>query len=149
MKIVLTVALVIVAAAATPVPAAESAAADHAAIEACARDYLEGWYDGDAARMERALHPDLAKRTVRQLTDGGGEVLSTLSCSNMIAYTKAGYGTKSKRPDMPIEVIILDVGTATASVKTITPDFVDYLHLARIDGRWWIVNVLWEPPAGQ
>ena len=24
-------------------------------------DYIEGWYAGDAARMEKALHPELAK----------------------------------------------------------------------------------------
>ena len=36
---------------------------DLAAIEACVRDYFEGWFDGDAARMERALHPELAKRS--------------------------------------------------------------------------------------
>ena len=33
-----------------------------AAIRATALDYIEGWYAGDAARMERALHPELAKR---------------------------------------------------------------------------------------
>jgi hypothetical protein len=30
-----------------------------------ALDYTEGWYAGDAARMERALHPELAKRMYR------------------------------------------------------------------------------------
>ncbi len=32
------------------------------AIVQAALDYFEGWFDGDATRMERALHPDLAKR---------------------------------------------------------------------------------------
>ena len=35
---------------------------DEQAIEATVRDYFEGWFDGDAERMERALHPQLAKR---------------------------------------------------------------------------------------
>ena len=38
--------------------------ADEAAIRAAALDYIEGWYTGDAARMERAVHPDLVKRIV-------------------------------------------------------------------------------------
>lgn len=25
-------------------------------------DYMEGWFDGDPARMERAVHRDLVKR---------------------------------------------------------------------------------------
>ena len=41
----------------------ESKVADHDAIVRAALDYFEGWFDGDAARMERALHPDLAKRS--------------------------------------------------------------------------------------
>ncbi|WP_367269795.1 nuclear transport factor 2 family protein [Roseateles sp.] len=50
------------AASTAAVAAPESEAA---AIEACARDCIEGWYAGDAARMERSLHPELAKRIVR------------------------------------------------------------------------------------
>ena len=30
---------------------------DEEAIRAVVADYIEGWYDGDAGRMERALHP--------------------------------------------------------------------------------------------
>ena len=37
--------------------------ADRDAIVRVALDYFEGWFDGDAARMERTLHPDLAKRS--------------------------------------------------------------------------------------
>ena len=33
-----------------------------AAIGRTVRDYYEGWFDGDAARMQRALHPELVKR---------------------------------------------------------------------------------------
>jgi hypothetical protein len=32
-------------------------------------DYFEGWFDGDTARMERALHPELAKRRAGEETD--------------------------------------------------------------------------------
>ncbi len=34
--------------------------ADSAAIRQAALDYIEGWYEGNAERMERALHPDLS-----------------------------------------------------------------------------------------
>ncbi|HEX6315687.1 MAG TPA: nuclear transport factor 2 family protein, partial [Gemmatimonadaceae bacterium] len=42
--------------------ASAQTAADSAAIRAAALDYIEGWYEGNAERMERALHPELAKR---------------------------------------------------------------------------------------
>jgi hypothetical protein len=44
------------------VMASEFAAGDRAAVVRAALDYFEGWFDGDAARVERALHPELARR---------------------------------------------------------------------------------------
>ena len=43
---------------------------DKVAIREAVLDYIEGWYSGDPARMERALHPDLAKRIVDLFTNG-------------------------------------------------------------------------------
>jgi hypothetical protein len=45
---------------AVPVARAQTAA-DSAAIRATALDYIEGWWTGNAERMERALHSHLAK----------------------------------------------------------------------------------------
>jgi hypothetical protein len=36
-------------------------------IEQACLDYIESWYEADGARMERALHPELAKRIVNVL----------------------------------------------------------------------------------
>jgi len=52
--------LLLVAAAAQPARAAD----DKAAIRATIADYIEGYYLGDAARMERSLHPHFLKHTV-------------------------------------------------------------------------------------
>jgi Putative lumazine-binding len=35
---------------------------EEAGVRAAVLDYVEGWFDGNAERMERALHPDLVKR---------------------------------------------------------------------------------------
>ena len=52
--------------------------ADTASIRQAALDYIEGWYAGDAARMERALHPELAKRNV-QTDERGRSRLTQMS----------------------------------------------------------------------
>src|SRR5690242_18620326 len=44
--------------------------AQHEAIRRTALDYIDGWYTGDAERMRRSLHPDLAKRIQRPDADG-------------------------------------------------------------------------------
>ena len=48
----------------------EHSADDDLGIRTALLDYFEGWFDGDPARMESALHPDLAKRGVRAETAG-------------------------------------------------------------------------------
>lgn len=74
------------------VPAAASAQspADSTAIRQAALDYIEGWYSGDSTRMERALHPDLAKRIVRADRETGRSALQQMSAAQLIAGTARG-----------------------------------------------------------
>jgi hypothetical protein len=117
--------------------------ADRAAIRVAALDYIEGWYTGDAARMERAIHPELAKRIVRRDARGGSS-LGQQDAMTLLQNTRAGGGSKTPEARRPKDVIILDVYENSASVKIVAADWIDYLHLARWDGGWKIVNVLWE-----
>lgn len=139
----LVVALPCAARAQAPAPPAASAAADSAAIRRAALDYIEGWYTGDGERMQRALHPDLAKRFVSTDDEGRNWLYST-TADALTRSTKAGRGT-----DIPAErqwrtVEILDIDGDLASVKLHSTKLVDYMHLARWDGEWKIVNVLWD-----
>ena len=128
----------------TASPLAAQTAADTAAIKQTALDYIEGWYDGNAERMERAVHPDLAKRIIN--TDQRGRnVLGHQSAMTLVLNTRRGGGKEdtARRTD----VRILDVFTNTASVRVDAGRWIDYLHIARWNGRWVIVNVLWETRA--
>lgn len=118
-------------------------ASDSAAIRQAALDYIEGYYEGDAARMERALHPELAKRIVRA-DSTGTQWISSMGASQLIAGTRGGYGREVPAAQRRTEVTVLDVFGNSASAKIDAGLWIDYLHLARIDGRWVIVNVLWE-----
>jgi len=42
------------------------------------------------------------------------------------------------------DVTILDRYENAATVEIVASDWIDYLHIAKLDGRWQIVNVLWE-----
>jgi len=114
-----------------------------AGITKTALDYMEGWYQGDAKRMKASLHKKLAKRSL-QAGHGNKKNLRLTSASDMIAYTQHGYGTGLWHEDMKIEVIVLDYFKDIASVKVITPHYYEYLHLAKIDKEWVIVNTLYE-----
>jgi hypothetical protein len=131
------------------VPAMAQSPADSAAIRATALDYVEGWYQGSAARMTRALHPELVKRIVVSDTTTGKSVLQNMGASALVNSTRHGYGKSTPRERQQKEVTILDLFENAASVRATMADWIDYMHLARVDGRWVIVNVLWErkPPA--
>jgi len=116
---------------------------DKAAITATALDYIEGWYEGNAERMERALHPDLAKRIVRT-NDKGQSSLGQMSALSLVQGVKRGGGKDTPKDKQQKDVTILDVYENSASVKIVASDWIDYLHIAKFNGRWVIVNVLWE-----
>jgi hypothetical protein len=117
---------------------------DAAAIKQAALDYIEGWYEGNTERMERALHPDLAKRIVRTDPKSGRSRLEQMSAMGLVQGVRAGYGKMTPKEKQQKDVTILDTYENAASVKVIAADWVDYLHLAKYNGRWVIVNVLWE-----
>ncbi|HWT00372.1 MAG TPA: nuclear transport factor 2 family protein [Pyrinomonadaceae bacterium] len=117
--------------------------ADAAAIKQAALDYIEGWYEGNAERMERALHPELAKRIVRTNKEGYSN-LGQMSAMSLVLGTRRGGGKETPKEKQQKDVTVLDVFENAASVKVVASDWVDYLHLAKSNGRWVIVNVLWE-----
>jgi hypothetical protein len=136
----------LLAAFALAAPAQEKPAAspEEAAIRQAALDYIEGWYQGDAVRMDRALHPDLVKRAPVPLPTGK-EILNGASKLTMVEATRAGAGTRSPNAKQKPEITIFDVHEKLASAKVVSGDFVDYLHLLKTGGEWKIVNVLWLP----
>ncbi len=117
--------------------------ADKAAIKQTALDYIEGWYEGNAERMERALHPELAKRIVRTSPEGRSR-LDQMGAMTLVQYTRSGGGKQTPKENQQKDVTILDVFDNAASVKVVATDWIDYLHVAKSNGRWVIVNVLWE-----
>jgi hypothetical protein len=136
---------IVFAAAALLLPSAAPAqsAADSAAIRAAALDYIEGYYEGNAERMERALHPELAKRIVRSNPQGRSQ-LGQMSAMTLVQGTRDGGGRDIPAAQQQRDVTILDIYRNAASAKIVASSWIDYLHLAKWNGRWVIVNVLWE-----
>jgi hypothetical protein len=136
-------ALMLLSTAVTGTARAQSAA-DSAAIRATALDYAEGWYEGNAERMARALHPELVKRIVVRDTATGKTMVQGMGASVLVNSTRHGYGKETPKDRQQKEVTILDIFGNAASAKAVMADWVDYMQLGKVDGRWVIVNVLWE-----
>ena len=129
---------------ALPAGAVQQQANEEAAIRATALDYVEGWYTGDAARMERALHPELAKRIVNTNPQNKRSSLGQQSAMTLVQSTRNGGGKDTPPQQMQKDVVILDIFHNAASVRATMSGWIDYMHMAKWNGRWVIVNVLWE-----
>lgn len=122
--------------------ATTSDAARRAAIIAVVRDYVDGWFDGDGDRMERALHPELAKRC-RGLEGDDPDALETLSQRDMVAATRAGLGVAEDTSDRRVEITVDRLDDRIASVTCLCHRYVDLLQLVELPEGWRIVNAVW------
>lgn len=114
------------------------------AVRQAAMDYIEALYQVDSSRIERSVHPDLSKRGFYREKSGEAYKLGTMTYQQL--YDLAGRWNKNGqvKKDAPKEVVVLDVLDQTASVKVVAQWGVDYMHLAKYDGKWKIIHVLWQ-----
>ncbi len=123
--------------------AADASVGDTAKIKRAALDYLESQQLVKPEMMKRSLHKKFAKRTF--WNSGGADFISENNYDGMVrlaeVYNKEGNGFP-KNPRK--EVVILDVEGRTASVKLYADDFIDHLHIVKLEGEWKVINALWQ-----
>src|SRR5215212_6658868 len=92
---------------------------DNAAIRKTALNYIEGWYEGDAARMESALHPELAKRMIYTDPKSGRSQFNHMGAMALVQGTRRGGGKQTPKEKQLKEVTILDRFHNAAVVKIV------------------------------
>lgn len=116
------------------------------AVRQAALDYIEALYQVDSARIARSVHPDLTKLGFYR--EKAADSYKSGAMTYQQLYDLAGRWNKNGqvKPGAPKEVVVLDVLDQTASVKVVAQWGVDYMHLAKYDGKWKIIQVLWQSP---
>ena len=74
-----------------------------------------------------------------------------MTAASLLYYTKTFDYTKLYKADvdpqelLKVEVILFDISNDIATVKATQNKFAffDYLHLAKMNGEWKIINILW------
>lgn len=130
-------------------PAALSAqsAADSAGVRAAVLDYVEGIYRVDTLRIVRSVRPDLAKRGYYIPRGQSAYANNPMTYAQLIGVARSFNANGHLNAETAVKrVTILDLLDQTASAKLVADWGVDYMHLAKYDGRWMIVNVLWQSP---
>jgi hypothetical protein len=116
---------------------------DASAIRNCLLDYFEGWFDGDAVRMDRALHPGLAKHALGQDRTRSG-VLDVTTKNEMVESTRHGLGRQRDVTDRAIRIDIAGVSGNIASAIVHSAVYVEFALLARTSDGWRITGTLWR-----
>ena len=110
---------------------------DYEEVYKTALNYIEGWYEGNQERMTKALHPNMIKRCIKE------NDINELNYKTMMKFTENGGGKNVPKDTYTIEVLVLEVNNDIATV-VVKSQYIDYLHVAKINGKWMIINVLWD-----
>jgi hypothetical protein len=92
--------------------------------------------------MAALAWPVTASPVPLAVSDAGAAAIKRASALTEAA--RAGDGRTTPPDKRQKDVTILDVFGNTATVKAVMNDWIDYMHEAKFDGQWRIVNVLWE-----
>lgn len=122
-------------------------AEDAAAIRACILDYFDGWFDGDATRMDQALHPGLAKHSLDQ-GPSRANGLDVTTKAEMVEATRQGVGRSRDVPDRAIRIDIAAISGTIASAIVHSAVYVEFVLLAWTRDGWRITGTLWRWATG-
>ncbi len=126
--------------------AATGADAEREAVRQAVLDYVEGIYEVNPGRIERSVHPQLMKRGFF-VKRGETAYSSDVMTFRQLVELAGNYNKNGRVPkNAPKEVVVFDVSDQTASAKLTAVWGIDYIHLAKYDGKWKFINVLWQTP---
>jgi hypothetical protein len=113
---------------------------DSATVRATVADYIESYYAGDAARMERSLHPHYLKHVI-SASDGNLKMTEKTGLQ-MVQDVRSQGPSDLPKSEQTEQITVLDVSSDMASAKLVTSHWVDYVTLAKWNGEWKIVSVV-------
>jgi hypothetical protein len=139
---------------ASEAPAAEASAAeapllDRQAVRQAALDYVEAIYEVDSTRIVRSVHPELVKHGYYSRNGTYRGAPMTYDELKQLAATWNRDPQRVHPDSARKHVAVFEVLDKTASAKVVAHWGTDYMHLAKIDGRWQIQQILWQshPPS--
>ena len=115
--------------------------ADAKAIKESVANYLDGWFSTDAERMSKALHPNLSKCTIKKVPNTSTEYLDIMGKEALESFTKHNQAWVKDKKTHTMKIVFQD--EQFAIVHAVSDDFYDICGLAKLNGEWKIIHVLW------
>ncbi|WP_207504560.1 nuclear transport factor 2 family protein [Telluribacter humicola] len=121
---------------------------DLAAVKQACFNYIDAFYKVDTTLAYQSIHPSLQKRGFSySMKDNNYSRQLEMPFPALISlakvWNKDGNRTNAQSPR---EVEVFEIADKTASAKVKAVWGIDYIHLMKENGTWYIVNVLWQSP---
>ncbi|MFL0353633.1 nuclear transport factor 2 family protein [Xanthomarina sp. GH4-25] len=95
--------------------------------------------------MNQVMNDSLNKVSIGYDRETKKEYARATTKTDMMAFANNWNKANNKFPFKPNDQIeILDIYNRIATVKVFSDNWVDYLHLIKLDGEWSIINILWQ-----
>ena len=119
---------------------------DHSDIKRAALNYLEGFYEGDVEKIKKSIHPDLSKYGYSKDDESKAYKGHPMSYERALEFAReVSENAEWAAPEDAIKKVeILDVQDKIACVKLTAYWGIDYLLLAKHNGNWMIMKVIWQ-----
>ena len=109
------------------------------AVRATVTNYIQGYFTGDAQRMEQTLHPHYLKHVIH-----GDIPMREKTGADMMKDVRRDGPPNMPTADKTQQVTVLDIVGDMASAKLVTPGWTDYMTLLKVDSDWKILSVVQE-----
>lgn len=119
---------------------------DRAAVHQAALDYLTAVYEAKPELIERSVSPKLTKHGFVRQADGTYRH-GRMTYAELLDVART-WNADGRRDQSIKEVVVGDVSDQTATAIVRAAWGYDHMQLAKIDGRWQILNIVWQtyPP---
>ncbi|MFT4664821.1 MAG: hypothetical protein ACI9XB_001769 [Gammaproteobacteria bacterium] len=107
--------------------------------------YLIALQKMDPVLMNEVMNDSLNKVTIGYDRSIKAEVARPTTRDQMMAFAKDWNKSNSKFPWKPNnQVTILDIYDRIATVRLVSDNWVEYLHLIKLNEEWDIINLVWQ-----
>ena len=121
--------------------------AEREAVKRAVLDYVEGFYEGDSAKLARSIRPEVYKYGFWRARDSTRYVGEQMTWPEFFSYARSvKQNNRQAPPTAPKQIELYDVQNQSASAKLTASWGTDYLLLGRYDGKWMISSVMWQSP---
>jgi hypothetical protein len=112
-------------------------------IERAILNYVEAFYEADTTKAYESIARDLAKRGYYTPKEGGMRE-AKMNFEQLVQLAQRWKVNQNITPETPRKITVFEILDKIATAKVEAKWGIDYFHLAKLNNKWTIINVLWQ-----